>query len=467
MHRILTFTLALFPFLLTAQPQDSLPVIRSGSRFVDIRIGDELMRQAWRIVPEASPDVLTAPCRIADMPVAFYTDTDTIQYAVNPGDSHQFYILLNDTAYALTEVRGVPYIKAANYTPEYIETHKDKWTVEVPEVQELVHIVFALTATGVADSNLVEHERPYYQEVMAHFAPYRGEPVVGKIDELLQKGLYADLKMNSCAFTFEGDRIVNGGIYDRLGWFDENSITPFLPELEAFARKSGFRAFYAAHQPLYDSLIERTVRYMPIDKQWQWCEERFDNRYDSYRITFSPLVNGSHSTNRFSDNGFAETVMFICPAFHLPRFRELVNEGLNTRIVFTEIDHNYVNPVSDKYIDGIDKAMSNRSLWADGPHTSGYDSPYAVFNEYMTWGVFTLYCYDNYEPKDFEEINYWTERLIAKGRGFLRFPEFNAKLLELYKQAPDKKIEEFYPAMLAWCKEVNAEPISPDNFSGH
>ncbi len=292
MRHFITFVLLVFPFFLTAQTYKGLPVIQSGSRLADIRMGEEFLRQAWRIVPEASPDVLTVPCRTSDVPVAFYTDTDTIRYAVNPGDSHRFYILLQDSAYALTEIRGVPFIKPAIFTDEYIEARRGKWSVEVPEVQELLHIIFALTPTGIADSNLVEHETAYYQEVMAHFGPYREEAVVSRIDELLQKGMYADLKMNSCAFVFQGDSIVNGGTYHRLGWFDENSIEPFLPELEAFARRSGFRT-------------------------------------------------------------------------------------------------------------------------------------------------------------------YWTERLIAKGRGFLRFPEFNKKLLELYKDKPGQKIEAFYPEVLAWCRELN------------
>lgn len=136
-------------------------------------------------------------------------------------------------------------------------------------------------------------------------------------------------------------------------------------------------------------------------------------------------------------------------------YSEEVIKGLNTRIVFTEIDHNYVNPVSDKYIPEIEAAMSNRSLWAGGPHTEGYGTPYAVFNEYMTWAVFTLYCYDTYAPEDFAEINRLTERLITKGRGFLRFPEFNRELLKLYQADPGRKIEAYYPAMLNWCRQVN------------
>jgi len=51
------------------------------------------------------------------------------------------------------------------------------------------------------------------------------------------------------------------------------------------------------------------------------------------------------------------------------------------RRAFTEIDHNYVNPVSDNYIADIDEAMSNLGRWYKG---GSYGSPYAAFKEYMT-----------------------------------------------------------------------------------
>lgn len=165
MRYILFLSLVLIPLYLIAQPHEGLPIIRAESRLVDVRMGDELLKQAWRIVPEASPDVLTVPCRTPDMQVAFYTDRDSIRYVVNPGDNHQFYILY-EGQYALTEIKGVPYVKPAIFSDDYIEANRGRWTVGVPEVQELVHIIFALTPTGVADSNLVEHETDYYREVM-------------------------------------------------------------------------------------------------------------------------------------------------------------------------------------------------------------------------------------------------------------------------------------------------------------
>jgi len=60
-------------------------------------------------------------------------------------------------------------------------------------------------------------------------------------------------------------------------------------------------------------------------------------------------------------------------------------------VVFTEIDHNYVNPGTSKYEKLIDSIFSNRSAWTKHGNSSDYyDSPVRVFNEYMTHAAFCL-----------------------------------------------------------------------------
>ena len=93
--------------------------------------------------------------------------------------------------------------------------------------------------------------------------------------------------------------------------------------------------------------------------------------------------------------------MFVCRAENAPEYNQNVNEMLESRVVFTEIDHNFVNPLSDKKIDIINKVFADRNRWTkEGNGTSAYESAYSVFNEYMTWGLFSLYCLDNFPNND-------------------------------------------------------------------
>jgi hypothetical protein len=318
-------------------------------------------------------------------------------------------------------------------------------------VQELLHVVVALTATGQKDVNLINHTTPYYREVMAAFGEHGHENIVQQVDLLLREGEYATLKMNSTAFAFRGKAIVKNGPYNYLAWETHNNVDGLRAGLQAFAAKTRFRKFYAAHAAYYDSLKAHLTRVMPVGKIWQWCEREFPARYDSYRVTFSPLAHRSHSANRFADNGFAEAAIFISPARYFPGQNDQVTVGLNTRIIFTEMDHNYVNPVSETYASRIAEVFADRGRWVTDGLSGGYDTPLLVFNEYMTWAVFTLYCLEHFPAEDQATILRTTQEFMVEHRGFKNFPAFNAKLVELYGNRKNgQKISDLYDGLLAW-----------------
>lgn len=347
------------------------------------------------------------------------------------------------------------HVQQAYYTPQYRAKHAGKSWVEVPSVQELVHIAMAITPTGRADSNLVEHTTLYYQQVQQHFGSFAQHPLILALEERLQDGQYSRLKMNSCGYVWQADRLQKDPTYGVVGWEDKDHIAPLKTLLEDFAQCTHFHRFYQQHQPYYDSLMREQQVHVPVDQPWRWLEQQFPARYDAYRITFSPLVNGSHSTARFAGNGFKETIMFICPPFAVDGVSDSVENGLLLRIIFTEIDHNYVNPVSEQHLGAIKQAFGDRSRWAKGGDADSYSSVYAVFNEYMTWGVFTLYCYEHYSARDFRVINERSEKQVGQRRGFYRFAAFNAMLLKLYQhKKASETIVDLYPQIIASCQHL-------------
>lgn len=127
-------------------------------------------------------------------------------------------------------------------------------------------------------------------------------------------------------------------------------------------------------------------------------------------------------------------------------------EGQNSRIVFTEIDHNYVNPVSDRHVAAIEHALSGLPQWATEQARGGYRNAYAVFNEYMTFGVFLLYAQEKLPPKDFTALRTSVVRRMENGRGFPRFGAFQTMLEQVYAASPTKDIPAMYPAVIAGCE---------------
>ncbi|MFD3003284.1 transglutaminase family protein [Pontibacter toksunensis] len=82
-----------------------LPVIEATSNIADYKIGGELVKGTWHIMPEVSPDVLLVPVHGQQEKAVFYTNLDSIAVDVHPGEKHLFYVQL-DGKYALTELRG-------------------------------------------------------------------------------------------------------------------------------------------------------------------------------------------------------------------------------------------------------------------------------------------------------------------------------------------------------------------------
>ena len=117
------------------------------------------------------------------------------------------------------------------------------------------------------------------------------------------------------------------------------------------------------------------------------------------------------------------------------------------------MDHNYVNPISDNYIDDINGAMSDLEKW----NTKGsYNSPYETFNEYMTWAVFGLYVYDRFGESAYEKVMPQPIAFMENNMGFVKFQSFNRHLLKLFqKYEGKKKVPELYPEMLKWVKNKN------------
>ena len=86
-----------------------LPVIKATKAVADYRFNDNWRKGSWGIDPAASPDVLQIPCFNQTVSFAFYTDKDSIAFPLTGSASRQFYVLLEDGKYALTEVKGFNY----------------------------------------------------------------------------------------------------------------------------------------------------------------------------------------------------------------------------------------------------------------------------------------------------------------------------------------------------------------------
>lgn len=351
-------------------------------------------------------------------------------------------------------------VKPAAFNEKYKAAHSGKTHVEIPEVYELVNVIFALTEYG--KTNAIYKNTDYYKAVISHFAPYGREKAVQVVDSLLKLSpsfFYLHLKMDSYAYLFQGGRIVNGGIYDRIAPGDKNELEPYLPLLEEFAGKSKFRDFYSKHTSYYESLIADYKQSINIADMKSWLSKQFPaTHYDAIKVIFSPLVGWNQSANFFNDNGFAEAQAHVNFPFVEKKELPDVTRGSRMLIAFTEINHAYLNPEAEKHQSAVANAFGDLSKWTTaGKPAAGYDTPLLCFEEYMNYGLVTLYYSDTFDQRTFNALNERTENTMEASRGFKKFKAFNQELLRLYKtRTPGQTVADLYPAMLAWAARFGA-----------
>jgi hypothetical protein len=109
MKKSLSFLLLMLVLVAPAIAQKTykgLPVIEATNKVADYKVGNEWVKGNWNISPQIAVDELKVPVHNKKVKFSFYTDSDSISFMLKPGKSHQFYVLLNNKDYALTEVNG-------------------------------------------------------------------------------------------------------------------------------------------------------------------------------------------------------------------------------------------------------------------------------------------------------------------------------------------------------------------------
>jgi hypothetical protein len=297
--------------------------------------------------------------------------------------------------------------------------------------------------------------------VKQYFSPLSKHPLIQRLNQQLKTAgynFYQGVRQNAYTMVLTPEGIpAQGGIYEAM-WPGANDMAEHADEWADFVRQSGFRTFYQNNQPFYQQDIANVRRLLPVNQMQTWLEEQFPRiRYDGQRIVFSPLIGGAHAAQKFADQGYRESLMFIsdAKAFDQTPYSDAQIAGLYSAIVFTEIDHNYVNPISDQHLTEINEAFHDRQKWTRKGDSDAYGSAYEVFNEYMTHGIHLLYIKDHYSAGVYQLVRTDRVKLNADRRGFYRFESFLDELHRLYiAKGPLQTVTDLYAPLLAWAKRI-------------
>lgn len=355
---------------------------------------------------------------------------------------------------------------AQGTTDSSVRISDSKITYEVPMVYELMHIAMALCDTNIVANGynvykeVIENETDYYKEVMNYFGPYKNHTLINKLNKSLKENANNYISNLQLAYnsSYINNEIKKNAVLPLMNQIAYRLSSESRKDLNEFAKITKFAEFYHQHKEYYASMLEEVQLIADVNNQQIWLEKNFPKKYNSYSIVISPLMGGTHFTTRYTEGKLNKCIMYVSNFYPNKNRKASVNYALYTGVVMTEIDHNYVNPVSDLYKSELKVIMGGkyRRFWADGGFSSSYKNGYKVFNEYMTHAVYLLYILEHSNINDHSTIESLKINAMIKHRSFIKFEKFYAELKPQYtKKSSTETIADLYPLMIAWCKKEN------------
>jgi hypothetical protein len=353
---------------------------------------------------------------------------------------------------ANTARAGDPRIVETTFDTVYIQENANKVRVVIPAAYELGQIVYTLSELQNQNYGRSYSKGKYYQEVQEYFSDFADHHILPAVNYENWTD-YWSFRQNSIAYSYKDTKLVNDGVYRTLWDMGEDEFQLNRKALEDFASLSNFGSFYTAHSDYYAALTAEFSSIVNPDGMRLWLEDNFSARYDSYLIVISPLVGGAHNFAIVSDQNFKEAIITISAPNVFDSKRN--DEGQVpkevalkfSRLVFTELDHNYVNPVSERFTTKIKENIGEITRWNE---SDDYTTAFSTFNEYVTWAIFPMYVRSIYGDAYFNEAMSDVNRQMLR-RGFVRFPEFSRWLNSADIQLTEgKSLESVFEEIIAW-----------------
>lgn len=302
------------------------------------------------------------------------------------------------------------------------------------ELMEIAWLIAGLTPLG-RNGEALSRDTAYWRAVEAWFAPYAAHAVV--------KALGAEFNLprwigNAANYRFVGANSLQRSGPPRPMWGDAEGdlFTRFRQETESFVEQSRARAFLGRQAETLASV--RKTLFDAVDPQdmQTWLEREFSARPGPMEILVSPVTGGWNFTNLDASKPRLWVPAVSSPATAYRRF-------IIVGSIFTEMDHNYVNPATSRLLAEDYDYFTLARGWASPQAWSDYNSPELVLNEYMTWATYLFYARDYLGGDDLRRTEDRTVRFMEKNRGF---PKFGLFLEAITKQRAVRRatLEECY-----------------------
>lgn len=250
----------------------------------------------------------------------------------------------------LTNLSGYSNVKADN-GPKTVNVYVD------PRI-ELLYTVELLSGYSVTGY----YNTQYKKEILDYFSAFKSHPAVKKFKEMSRRGFGYDAPPAAmlCLSNPPELKIVipfektNNEIIDRAG--GEKNLESFVDTLRDFAIKTNFMDFFNAHKVLYSKYVDRLKsEEFNIYRNASILEDFYGVSNNSYNIILEPLAIGGGYASRIESEPSKFDIYAILEAGDYINYNTYHLSEILMNYTWHEFSHSFVNPITEKYRDEVNK----------------------------------------------------------------------------------------------------------------
>ena len=297
----------------------------------------------------------------------------------------------------------------------------------------------------------------------AWFSPHREHPLIEALDARpVDIWVYYAFRNQAAAWELTPDGALRPSpVYAVGGFWGYDPFAEHRALIEDFVRDTDALAFLEQHRGAIDARIAEYEAKVPIRAMWDWLEARFpgeDDGRDALVVRSSLLIGGSHNASTLELEGFTEGTMVV-PIMLRAASIAPDDVGPLGRMVFTEIDHHYVTPISVQRAEEIDAALGDYRRFNAQPEGGGYESGQRTFDEYVTWVLFDVwwaeYCDTHGCTASQRAAGARDTERVMEQRGFTEYVAFRDAMVPALRDQKD--LEAAFPRMLDWFRDFEPQ----------
>lgn len=241
----------------------------------------------------------------------------------------------------------------------------------------------------------------------------------------------------------------------------KKELEDFVKAMKEFAEDSNFTKFFHKNEKFYTELIEEEVKIIEGNEFIKQIEDYYGMSQNSYnfifasifnRCGFGPRVKIGEKYDIYSILGMVE-VKDDRPSFgKLSRFRHMV---------WHEFSHSFINPLTDKHINEINKYEELLNSIKEEMEAQAYGIWYACVNEHIIRALTSRFS-SIYISEELGEMELTKERIYGE---YAYVEEIFNKLKEYENNRSQyKTFEEFYPQIVNLFKELKDRNLGDDYY---